>query len=336
MKAYVLHGINDLRWEERPVPKPAPGWALVRVRAAGICSSDIPRIFEKGTYRFPTIPGHEFCGVVESTGTPEDQIWVGKRVGVFPLIPCGKCASCQKGEYETCESYDYIGSRRDGAFAEYVAAPVWNLIELPEAVPDTAAAMLEPAAVALHAVRRLGGLAGKTVCVVGTGAIGFLAGQWARLLGGEAVTIKGRGLEKAPLAQACGLLYSQSPSSPFDCVVEAVGSPQAIEESIQLTAPGGRLVLMGNPSGAIPLAQNVYWRLLRKQITATGSWNSSFGGEDSDWARTLGAMERGALRTGELVSHILPGDQLEKGLSIMGTRTEAFCKIEINFSVGVK
>ena len=134
MKAYVLHGIGDLRYEDRSLPEHYPGWALVKVLVAGICSSDIPRIFEKGPYHFPTIPGHEFSGKVERVADESDRHWLGKRVGVFPLIPCKKCASCEKGQYETCSNYDYIGSRRDGGFAEYVAVPVWNLLELPETV----------------------------------------------------------------------------------------------------------------------------------------------------------------------------------------------------------
>ena len=172
MKAYALYGIGDLRYEERPQPELRPGWALVRVLAAGICSSDIPRIFQKGTYHFPTVPGHEFCGRVEAVSSEEDSRWVGKRAGVFPLIPCKRCPSCRKGQYETCSDYDYIGSRRDGGFAEFAAVPVWNLIELPDAVSDLPRALLEPAAVALHAVRRAGLLPGESVCVVGTGAIG--------------------------------------------------------------------------------------------------------------------------------------------------------------------
>ena len=95
MKAYVLHGIGDLRYEERPLPELRPGWALVRVLAAGICSSDIPRIFEKGTYHFPTIPGHEFSGLVEAAADGSGRQWIGRRVGIFPLIPCKNCPSCR-------------------------------------------------------------------------------------------------------------------------------------------------------------------------------------------------------------------------------------------------
>lgn len=327
MKAYVLHGVGDLRYEDRPLPEIVPGWVLVRVLAAGICSSDIPRIFEKGTYHFPTIPGHEFCGVVERAADPEGERWLGKRVGVYPLIPCKRCASCAKGEYETCENYDYIGSRRDGAFAEYVAVPVWNLIELPDAVSDTAGALLEPAAVALHGVRRLGNLSGKKVCVVGAGAIGLLAGQWAKLLGAADVAVKGRSEAKRALAERCGLRYTVEPEQTFDCVFEAVGSPQAIGESIALTSPGGRLVLMGNPSGEITLGQDVYWRVLRKQITLTGSWNSSFGMDGNNWQDTVQAIADDRIDVTGTVSHIVAASTLANGLKIMRDQTETYCKV---------
>ena len=326
MKAYVLHGVGDLRYEDVPVPKVGPGWALIRVLAAGICSSDIPRIFEKGTYHFPTIPGHEFCGVVEKVHDREDESWAGKRVGVYPLIPCKKCASCLKGEYETCSSYDYTGSRRDGAFAEYVAVPVWNLIELPDTVSDIEGAMLEPLSVALHAVKKLGGIEGKSVCIVGTGPIGMMAGQWAKALGARAV-VKGRSEAKREIAERSGLEYVTETDGEFDCVVEVVGSPEAVAESISLAKPGGRLVLIGNPSGDIPLAQDVYWKILRRQLTLCGTWNSSFKGGDSDWAASVRALAEGSIRVEGLCSHVMGAAGLPRGLAIMRDRTEPYGKI---------
>lgn len=292
MKAYVLHGIGDLRYEERPLPELRPGWALVRVLAAGICSSDIPRIFEKGTYHFPTIPGHEFSGLVEAAADGSGRQWIGRRVGIFPLIPCKNCPSCRKGQYETCSNYDYIGSRRDGAFAEFTAVPVWNLIALPETVSDIQGALLEPAAVALHAVKRAEISPGDDMCVIGTGAIGLLAGQWAKIFGAGRVVIKGRGEAKRQIVQRCGLEYAADSRTgeEFGRVIEAVGSAQALEESLSLTAPGGKLVLMGNPDGPRTLSQDLYWRILRKQLTLTGTWNSSYGGENSDWAAAVQAM----------------------------------------------
>ena len=154
MKAYVLNKIGDLSYQDVPKPELKKDWALIKVKAAGICSSDIPRIYERGTYHFPTIPGHEFAGdVVKVNGEKYTDI-VGKRVSVFPLIPCGKCSQCKKKMYEMCENYDYIGSRRNGGFAEYVEVPVWNLIELGENISYESAALMEPLSVALHAIRK--------------------------------------------------------------------------------------------------------------------------------------------------------------------------------------
>ena len=153
MKAYVLHHIDGLKYEDCPMPDCPQGWAIVKVMAAGICSSDIPRIYTKGTYHFPTIPGHEFSGIVESVASTVDEHFIGKHVGVFPLIPCRECEQCKKKNYGMCSHYDYIGSRRNGAFAEYVAAPIWNLIPIADNIPFSLAAMLEPLSVALHAIK---------------------------------------------------------------------------------------------------------------------------------------------------------------------------------------
>ncbi len=333
MKAYVLHGIGDLRYENRPLPELQPGWALVRVAVAGICSSDIPRIFEKGTYHFPTIPGHEFCGRVEAVADRSDSGWVGKRVGVFPLISCGKCPSCRKGQFETCEHYDYLGSRRDGGFAEYAAVPVWNLMELPESVSDIQGALLEPAAVALHAVKRAEIPRGGNVCIVGTGAIGLLAGQWAKLRGAGQVIVKGRYETKRNIVDCCGLEYmTDAAGEQFDRVIEAVGSEKALEESLLLTAPGGRLVLMGNPDGPRTLFQDTYWHILRKQLTLTGTWNSSYGSENSDWAESVRAIAEQTLKTAAVVSQVFGQSEMAKGLAIMKKKTKPYCKIMTEWS----
>lgn len=329
----MLHRTCDLRYEDVPVPEISPGWALVKVLAAGICSSDIPRIFEKGTYHFPTIPGHEFCGIVQSVADAADNAWIGKRVSVFPLIPCQKCPSCLRGEYEVCEDYDYIGSRRNGGFAEYVAVPVWNLVELPDAVGDMQGVLLEPAAVALHAVKRAEIFPGADVCVVGTGAIGLLAGQWAKLRGAGRVVIKGRNGKKQKIVENYGLEYQiEADGGQFGRVIEAVGSEAALTESIQLTAPGGRLVLMGNPDGPRLLLRDTYWHILRKQLTLTGTWNSSYGGEDSDWVESVGAIKDGDLRTDAIVSHTLEQQELEKGLVMMRKKLAPYSKIVVKWN----
>ena len=331
MKAYVLEGINDLQDKDVPEPECQRGWALVEVKACGICSSDIPRIFTKGTYHFPTIPGHEFSGQVIKVGSDEDQKWVGKRVGIFPLIPCRECEQCRQKKYELCSSYDYTGSRRDGAFAEYVAVPVWNLIALPDNIPYTEAAMLEPLAVALHAVKRLGVKQGDSFAVIGTGMIGFAVAQWARTMGADPVYVVGRSEKKRALAESQpGVTYLvQSDDLPqVDCVIEAVGTPDAVKAAIGMASPEGRVVLMGNPSGDILLEQDVYWKILRKQLFVTGTWNSSYDGENSsDWTEVLDALEKRSLDVSKLISHTFDKEHLPAGLALMKEHKEPYCKV---------
>ena len=158
MKAARLHAIGDFRVDTVPVPTPNGAELLVRIGACGVCGSDIPRIYVSGTskQKYPLTIGHEFSGTVVAVGADADPTLVGKRGAFFPLIPCRRCDSCLSGNYAMCEDYDYMGSRRDGGFAEYCLVPsAWNFVESHNAdTPMTMLAMAEPACVAQHAVRK--------------------------------------------------------------------------------------------------------------------------------------------------------------------------------------
>ena len=332
MKAYVLHAVNDFRYDEIEIPECPKGWAIVKVRAAGICSSDIARVFTKGTYHFPTIPGHEFSGEVFSVGDKQDSYLIGKKVGIFPLIPCRKCTQCVEKKYEMCSDYDYVGSRRDGGFAEYVAVPIWNLIELPAAISFTAAAMLEPLSVALHAIKLGGVKKGDNVAIIGTGMIGISAGQWAYKFGAKKVTVIGRNEIKRNLVEKCGLEYvictDKREIDQYDFVLEAVGTPSAVELAISATTPGGIVLLMGNPSGDILFSQDLYWRVLRKQLTLKGTWNSAYDGiNPSDWTEAVKALENNEVNVEPLISHVYPQEKVMEGLKLMFEHTEPYCKV---------
>lgn len=333
MKANVLHGTGDLRFEEVLLPPCSPGWALVRVRAAGICSSDVGRILVKGTYHFPMVPGHEFSGTVSAVGDEKDAIWLNRRVGAFPLIPCGKCPQCLKKRYEICEHYDYIGSRRDGAFAEYVAVPVWNLVELPDHVPFETGAMLEPLCVGLHAVRLAGGLAGRRVAVIGTGVIGICAAFWAHYLGSKEVRVIGRGEQKrAMVEQFPGLRYcgdaEEIIGSHMDVVIEAVGSADALRAALRLAAPETHVVMVGNPAGAMELSQDEYWMILRKQLILHGSWNSSFRGQEtSEWTEAVRVLDPKVFPVEKLITHRIRPHQLLAAVRFMASHESPYCKV---------
>lgn len=332
MKAYNLHSVNDLRYEDVPMPKCPKGWAIIEVKAAGICSSDISRVFKKGTYHFPTIPGHEFSGIVHSVADAENNPLVGAPVGVFPLIPCRNCDPCKERRYEMCTNYDYVGSRRDGAFAEYVAVPVWNIVELPETISLEVAAMIEPFAVALHAIKIGVVNKGMSVGIVGTGMIGIAAGQWAKMFGASSVTVIGRSDDKRKMVENCGLEYvvcnDSSSISEYDFVLEAVGTTKAIELAISATRRGGSLVLMGNPSGDITITQAIYWKILRKQLKISGTWNSSYDGiNPSDWTDVVNALANKAIIADSLITHRFSQDKVIHGLELMREHKEPYCKV---------
>lgn len=350
MKACVLHGIGDIRYEEVKDPVLKPDEVLIEIKAVGICGSDIPRIFENGTYSFPLIPGHEFAGIVAETGAQADPVWQGKRVGIFPLLPCKTCAPCSQRHYEMCRSYSYFGSRTDGAFAQYVAVPVWNLVELPEEVSYEAAAMLEPMAVAVHAMRAMGFGDGRgrkeTVAVCGLGTIGLLLTMFLKEAGVENLLVIGNKEFQKKNILDLGIAEDQYFDSRDGNVVErvlertgglgvnvffeCVGKNETVAEALLVTAPGGRIQLVGNPASDMNFDKNTYWKILRNQLTIKGNWNSAFlHSSEDDWHYVLKLLQEGKIHPERYITQRFRLDELEKGLHIMRDKTEEYVKIMI-------
>lgn len=325
MKASVLYGINDLKYTNVSTPEIGNDEVLVQVKACGICGSDINRVFKTGTYHFPTIIGHEFSGIVVRSSTDENLM--GKRVGVFPLIPCFGCQSCRDGKYEMCERYDYLGSRSDGGFAQYVKVPSWNLIELPDNVSFEEAAMLEPTAVAIHALRMAGDIADKDLVIIGPGTIGNILIQVAKAHKAKSVTVIGRTKEKLDFAICngadCAIISSLEDldNKSFDIVIEGTGAAESLTNAIKICRRGGIIITMGNPNGDMGLEKRIYWQILRKQLTIKGTWNSSFGKETDDWHTALSLLSEKKLNLSRLITHRLPFNSLLQGLNIMKDRS---------------
>lgn len=346
MKAYVLEEIGKLEYKETERPALKPEEVLVAVKYAGICGSDIPRIFETGTYSFPLIPGHEFSGTVVEAADKRNEEWLYKNVGIFPLIPCKECFSCQKQEYEMCRKYSYLGSRCDGGFAEYAAVPVWNLLEIPDKMSLKEAAMLEPAAVSLHAVRKLELTEGCTAAVFGLGTIGGIITQWLAYYGVKNVLATGHRKEAGDvMKQAADENYqyrlaqetdtaewvlAETEGQGADIIIDCVGNSKSVMDALKSVRPGGQILEMANPAGDIFLNKNVYWQLLRKQVTLKGTWNSSFLHEQSDdWNTVIQACCEGKLKLSALITHELPLFELPKGLEIMRKKIEYRNKVMI-------
>lgn len=344
MTAYVLHGVQDIRLESVPVPVPKEGEVVIEVRAAGICGSDIPRIYQTGAHVHPLVPGHEFSGVAVSLGAGVDTKWQGQRVGVFPLIPCRSCQPCRMHQYEMCRDYSYLGSRKDGGFAAYVAAPADNLIQLAESVSFEEAAMLEPMAVAVHAMRRIMPAVRDTVAVYGLGTIGLLLLMFLKEAGIKNLCVIGNKEFQKQMVLKLGLpadaycdskvqdvgqwLMERTDGLGADVFFECIGKDSTYAQAVDYTAPAGKVCLVGNPHTDMNLEKQVYWKILRNQLTVTGTWNSSFtGAPDDDWHYALDRLIRKRVSPSALISHRLSFGELQKGLHIMRDKTEDYVKI---------
>ena len=347
MKAAVLHAVGNLRYEDIPIPEIAAGEVLVKVKAAGVCGSDIPRVMKKGTYSFPLVPGHEFAGEVAQVGDHVgDSFDVGDRVTVFPLIPCRECAYCQIGEYAQCDSYDYLGSRSNGGFAEYVAMPVDNLVPIPDNVDFDCAAMTEPASVALHALRRTGVDTGDNVAILGAGPIGIILAQWARSCGAGRVFLADIVDEKLDVAREFGFtdcinaaredtvkrIVEETNGRGADICVEAAGTSVTLEQSLRIVRKLGKVVLMGNVSGDVVIPERTASAILRGQLTIYGTWNSSFTAvPKNEWITALQFMSLRRLDLNPLITHRFRLDQVNDAFDMMYNKREFFNKVMFVF-----
>jgi L-iditol 2-dehydrogenase len=343
MKAAVLRSPGDLRYEDVPMPlAPEPGEAIIRIKYAGICGSDLERVMHTGTYRFPCIPGHEFCGVISELGSGVSDFKIGDRVVAAPILPCFRCEACQRGDFGLCEDYDYMGSRQDGAFAEFIKVPIRNLLKMPDNVDDVEGAAVEPAAVTLHGLKRARVRAGDFVAVLGCGTIGLFAVQFSGILGAgtvAAVDVDPAKLEHAKTAGAAftlnggtddpvEALKSLTGGRMADVSIETAGISVTQEQAVRTTRKGGRILYLGTSHRDVVFPPNTFERIVRGELTATGSWNSfsaPFPGKE--WRAVLGYLSGGRLRIKPYISHIFPLESASEVIADMAARNFPFLKV---------
>lgn len=288
MKAAVLYQDGDIRYEEIPMPEVGPGEVKVRVRAAGICGSDIPRVFSGGSFCYPMVLGHEFSGEVVEVAVDVSRVRVGDYVVGAPLIPCMECAECLSGNYASCKQYNFMGSKRQGAFCDYIVMPAMCAVVFDKSIPFVHAAMFEPATVGLHGVLGSGFQGGGTVAILGGGTIGLFTMQWAKIFGAKEIVVfdiddsrlaflKEYGADATIntkqadfLSQAMTLTHGHG----FDQVFETAGQSATMNIAFQIAATKGNICMIGNPNRPVTF-DPITWELLnRKELHMEGSWMS--------------------------------------------------------------
>lgn len=303
MKAIVFDGRLNYR-EDRPLPKPdKAGDALIRVRMAGICNTDLEIV--KGYMGFRGIPGHEFVGTVEKVNERKRSL-AGKRVVGEINCVCGVCDYCTGGLSRHCPERTTLGiSGRDGAFAEYLTLPAENLHEVPDNVTDEEAVFTEPLAAAFEIVEQVSIKPTDRIVVLGDGKLGLLCAFVLALTGAE-VTLAGNNQHKLAIAREAGIGTCLAKDLPVDkrhdVVVEATGAPAGLQKALECVRPRGTIVLKSTVASTREVDLN---KIVIDEVTLIGSRCGPF-------EPALRALSDRTINVMPLVSGIFPvGDALE-------------------------
>jgi len=322
MLAARLHGPRDLRVEQVPHPgAPGPGEALVRVRAAGICGSDL-HTWQHGrigdtVLKAPLILGHEFAGVVEEVGPGAldgefKPLKPGARVAVDPAQPCGRCVTCERGHPNLCEHLRFCGLYPDpGCFAECLRVPAHTCFPVPKKLSDADAVMLEPLGIALHAVDLARIRVGSSVAILGAGPIGLCILQAARLAGAAPVFVSEKLPWRLKLAQKLGAIPVDARKDParavlkatggrgVDAAIEAAWADESVQQAAEMLRLGGTLAVAGiSAADRLTVRHSTARRkgltiLLVRRMKLT-------------YPRAIALAARGAVDLAGLVSHRFP------------------------------
>ena len=330
MEVYVLEAFGAaLKRRLVPVPKPGKGEILLRVRACGICGTDlkITAGHLKHIVNLPHVPGHEIAGEIAALGPGVDNLSVGQRGAVYFYLPCGDCGPCRAGRENICANIRRLGFEEWGGFAEYVVLPARNFCPARSDTPfETLAVIPDALLTAYHAVMTAGGLqAGQRVLVIGAGGLGLHAVQFARLAGASVTACDPRpaALELAGRLGASDLLPDLRDSSRgdkvgnlrsgdergYDLVIEGSGSPEIFPGALNLLARGGRLVIMGYHT-ATPYS-------LDSMAMHYNEWSvvGSRVGTREELTTVMELVESGKVRS--VIDRTLPLSEVNEGLELL-------------------
>ena len=343
MLVCVARGAGDLRVEDRPDPQPGPDEVSVEIDLGGICGSDL-HYYHRGAvgdFRIqePLVLGHEVVGRVASLGhgvppTGVTGLELGTPVAVHPATPCNACPECRSGRRNVCRNTRYLGSAArvphvQGGFSRHLVVPADQVHVLPPGLDLRRAVLAEPLAVALHAVRRAGDVAGRHVLVTGAGPIGCLVVAALRAAGAEvtATDLVDEALAVAAAVGATATVRADDAAASWpdevDVAIEASGSAAGLASCLSRTRRGGTVVQLGLlPPGDTPIAGNL---VATRELTLTGAFRF-----DTEFAEALQLLADG-LPVDPVVTHVFPVESAVAAFDLAGDRHQA-CKVLLDFA----
>lgn len=323
MKALVFNGNEDLRLTEVAKPKPARDEALIRVKACGICGSDVHGYLGITGRRLPPmIMGHEFSGEIVEVGADVADFRVGDRVAPYPVIFCGDCEPCRRGDVHLCLHKRALGVLAcDGAMAEYISVPTKVLFRIAAPISFDVGAMMEPLAVACRAVNHAGDLSGKSVLIVGAGTIGLLALALVKMRNPAKVFVSDLSDTRLAVATRMGAdavinaanaavdasVKAATGDVGVDVAIEAVGATPTVQQAMSCLRTGGTAVWIGNSAKMITVNMQ---EVVTRELQVVGSFLYSF----QEFGEVVDLLNQGKLDVEPVIS--LRAPMMEKGIDL--------------------
>ena len=335
MKAAVVCANEDVRYMDYEEPQVSAGMVKVRVKASGICGSDIPRVLHHGVHFYPIVLGHEFSGEVVEVGEGVTKVQVGDKVTGAPLLPCLKCDDCQNGNYSLCKHYSFIGSRQQGSNADYVVIPERNAVPFDKSISYEQGAMFEPSTVALHGIKLNDYKGGEYVAVLGCGTIGIFTAQWAKIFGAKKVVVFDISDERLALAKRMGAdevvnttkedfmaeAKAITGGKGYGYVFETAGQVPTMHMAFELAGNKANVCFIGTPHVDLTFTPKMWENMNRKEFKLTGSWMSysaPFPGKE--WELTAHYFATGQLKYDpEFVYKKIPMSQAQEAFQLFKT-----------------
>ena len=337
MKCVIIEKPGKLYLADRDMPPLAKGFARIRVKAAAICATDLEVIDGNIPANYPLTPGHEWSGIVAEVSDERDRHWIGKRVTGSNDVTCGTCEACRSGNWRYCKDFEEIGFRRNGAYAEYVDIPVYGLVELPDSLPFTHAALAEPLGVALGTWEKLDPKYGKTCMIIGAGSIGLCCLAVAKAMGMRKIVVVATSSRRLEIAKQLGayatvatreedLFEAMKKYHPegTDYIIEATGIEECIQNSFKLCKKGGYVALAGYGRGKHMSIRIDDIHVNNLHIVGAGNnWNQH--------KKAIQMMADGAVDMSLFVSETLDLADFRKGLDDARHRPTGFIKAIFTF-----
>lgn len=337
MKQARMLAPHRIAIEEVDVPRVTAGHVLLKINAIGVCGSDIHVYHGKHPYTsYPVIQGHELSATVAEVGAGVQGLTPGQLVTVEPSLTCGECYPCRHGRYNICDHLKVMGFQTDGAAREYFLVPATHVVPLPSGFSPEIGAMIEPLAVAVHAVRRLGEIKGGRILVLGAGPIGNLTAQTVKAFGAVEVAITDLNPFRLGLAAACGLnkainigdasgmeeLRRFLDAGGPDGILECVGAEATMEQAITTARKGSRIVVVGvfgeKPRVDMGLVQDRELELIGTLMYRR-----------EDYVQAIELVQRGAVNLERLITHRFALADYAKAYETIDRQPETVMKVLI-------